>query len=130
MLAGLLGMMAVNSLQAADPELLAKGRHLVEEVGMCADCHSPRKEKGEYDRNRWLQGAPLGFAATVPVADWSSFAPPIAGLASYTDEQAVTFLTSGATNRGAAARPPMPAYRFSPDEAQAIVVYLRSLPAP
>jgi len=32
------------------------GRYLVECIGMCGDCHSPRNDKGEFDRSQWLQG--------------------------------------------------------------------------
>ena len=44
--------------------LVARGKYLVEDVGMCSDCHTPRNEKGEPMKEQWLQGAVLGFKPT------------------------------------------------------------------
>lgn len=116
------------ALSAAEPALLEQGRHLVEDVGLCADCHSPRLPTGEFDRGRWLQGAPLGFKPLFEMP-WSPVAPPLAGLAGYTDEQAIKFLTTGERPSGVPVLPPMPAYRFTKNEATAVLAYLRSLKA-
>ncbi len=106
--------------------LVAEGRRLVENVGVCSDCHTARLPTGEFDRTRWLQGSHLPFEPTVDMP-WSSVAPGIAGLRNYTDAEAVAFLTTGVRTAGPL-RPPMPQYRFSETEARAIVAYLRSLP--
>lgn len=37
---------------------LARGVYLVEALGHCAECHTPRDQLGGLDRNRWLMGAP------------------------------------------------------------------------
>lgn len=122
----LLVFLAPAFARAAEPALIQEGRRLVENVGMCADCHSPRLPTGEFDKSRWLQGSPLGFK---PVAEmpWMPIAPPLAGLPGYTDEQAIKFLTTGARPSGVPVLPPMPAYRFNKDEATAILAYLRGL---
>jgi mono/diheme cytochrome c family protein len=113
---------------AVDPAAkLARGKYLVENVGMCADCHTPRGPGGVFDQSRWLQGSVLGFAPTVPMPAWAEAAPPIAGLPAYTDEQALAFLTTGKTISGQPLRPPMPPYRFNTEDAEAVLVYLRSL---
>ena len=39
------------------PEL-ERGRYLVEALGHCAECHTPRNALGGMDRSRWLAGAP------------------------------------------------------------------------
>ena len=41
---------------AGTPELL-RGRYLVEALGHCAECHTPRDATGGLDQNRWMQGA-------------------------------------------------------------------------
>ena len=42
---------------ANSPEI-ARGRYLVEAMGHCGECHTPRGVLGQLDRSRWLQGAP------------------------------------------------------------------------
>jgi mono/diheme cytochrome c family protein len=56
------------SAQTSDrTELIARGRYLVDNVVGCADCHSPRNERGEFIKEKWLMGSPLAFALTVPM---------------------------------------------------------------
>ncbi|OHE86995.1 MAG: hypothetical protein A3G75_12985 [Verrucomicrobia bacterium RIFCSPLOWO2_12_FULL_64_8] len=128
--ASLLAVLTACTRPAPDPQTAAAarvelGRHLVEQVAMCADCHAPRLPNGQFDRTRWLQGSLLPFAATVPMP-WAPVAPSIAGLPGYNDEQAVLFLTTGRRAAGPT-RPPMPEFRFADEEARAVVAYLRSL---
>ena len=111
---------------AAEPALIAQGRHLVDDVGLCADCHTPRLPTGAFDRSRWLHGSPLGFKPVVEMP-WMPYAPALAGLPGYTDEQAIKFLMTGERPSGVPVLPPMPAYRFNKDEAAAVLAYLRSL---
>lgn len=112
--------------QQSDP-LLTRGRYLVEHVGLCADCHTPRNEKGQFVRQLWLKGAPLPFQPLVPMP-WAPAAPPIAGLPSMTQEQALVFLRTGKRPDGSVPRPPMPEFRFSDEDASAVAAYLKSLP--
>ncbi len=116
---------ALDAARRQDP-LLVRGRYLVEQVGLCADCHSPRNEKGEFVRELWLKGAPLPFQPTVPMP-WSPAAPPLAGLPTMNLEQAVVFLRTGKRPDGTEPRPPMPQFRFSADDAIAVAAYLKSL---
>ena len=106
--------------------LIERGRYLVDHVGLCADCHTPRGEKGELLSALWLQGAPIGFAPKFPMP-WAEAAPPIAGLPSMNDEQALVVLTTGVRPDGSNPRPPMPPYRFSESDARAVIAYLRTL---
>jgi hypothetical protein len=116
---------ALAAAQESNP-LLVRGRYLVEHVGLCADCHTPRNEKGQFLRDQWLKGAALPFQPMVPMP-WSPAAPPIAGLPSMTEEQAIAFLRTGKRPDGSIPRPPMPEFRFSAEDASAVVTYLRSL---
>lgn len=97
--------------QAANP-LLVRGRYLVENVGLCADCHTPRNEQGQFIRAQWLKGAAL----------------PIAGLPSMTEEQAIAFMRTSKRPDGTTPRPPIPEFRFNEEDASAVVAYLKSLP--
>jgi mono/diheme cytochrome c family protein len=114
---------------ASDPQArkIARGKYIVENVGMCADCHSPRNERGEFVQARWLQGSHLDFAPTVPMPAWASASKPIAGLPSLSEAEAVKFLQTGVLPNGQSPRPPMPPYRMSHDDAEAVAAYLKSL---
>lgn len=137
-IAGVIGAWAVAGLVVAAPQAMAKGkdskavargRYLVEQVGMCADCHSPRNEKGQFIQERWLQGAPLDFKPTVPIPGWAEAAPPLAGLPGWTEAEVVTLLTTGKDPKGGMAGPPMPQYRMTKEDAAAVAAYLASLGA-
>lgn len=116
---------ALSATQRANP-LIVRGRYLVEQVGLCADCHSPRGPTGHFIREQWMLGAALPFQPMVPMP-WAPAAPPLAGLPSMDDPQAIEFLRTGKRPDGSMARPPMPPFRFEADDAGAIVAYLRSL---
>lgn len=117
------------SCAARDPQtrLVARGKYIVENVGMCADCHSPRNERGEYIQERWLQGSLLAFAPTVQMPVWAGAAPAIAGLPGISEADAVKLLETGTTGSGVRKRPPMPDFRLSHEDATAVVAYLKSL---
>ena len=94
---------------------------------MCGDCHTPRNEKGEPIPGKALKGATLTFKPTIPVPVWADKTPNIVGLPGWTDDQAVKFLMTGIAYNDLPGRPPMPQYRFSQGDAEAVVAYLRSL---
>ncbi len=94
---------------------------------MCADCHTPRDPQGAFIRSQWLHGAAIDFAPQHPMP-WATFAPRLAGLpAGYSAEQLASFLQTGQRPDGSRTKPPMPPYRFSPEDARAVVDYLRDL---
>ena len=109
-----------------NPSKVAYGRHLVENIALCADCHTPRADSGELDRKQWLAGALIGFA---PLAEmpWASYAPSLGMLNAYSDEQVLDLLMRGLKPDGSRPLPPMPQYRFKADEADAVLAYLRSI---
>jgi mono/diheme cytochrome c family protein len=107
--------------------LVKRGQYLVEHVGMCADCHTPRDEKGQFVMSSWLMGNVLEFKPMHPMP-FIPVAPAIAGLPTYaTDELAVRFLETGTNAVGKMSLPPMPQFRLEHDDAIAVVAYLRSL---
>jgi mono/diheme cytochrome c family protein len=112
---------------AAEKTELEYGRYLVQHVALCGDCHTPHDDHGQPIEAKTLQGAGLTFKPLGPVPNWVEYAPPLIGLLGFTDEQMITFLTTGVDTSGKSARPPMPAYRFNKKDAAAVVAYLRSL---
>ena len=109
---------------------VAHGKYLVENVGMCGDCHTPRNEKGEPVKEQWLAGALLSFKPTVPIPVWAEKSPGIAGLPGWEKDAAIRFLMTGTAYNGLPSRPPMPQYRFNQPDAEALVAYLKSLGPP
>ncbi|MGO9125422.1 MAG: c-type cytochrome [Terriglobales bacterium] len=119
-----------SSASPAQSAKIAHGKYIVEGVGMCGDCHTPRGEKGEPVPGKTLQGAVLGLKPIVPMPVWADKTPNIAGLSSWTDGQAVKFLMTGIAYNDLHSRPPMPQYRMNRQDAEAVVAYLRSLAPP
>jgi len=121
--------MAVVSTPAA-PQAggqVDRGKYLVEELGRCGECHTPRTADGTLDRSRWLQGAPVWFKSLQPTSDWAYSAPPLAGLPSLSEADAMKVLEKGIGPNGYPVRPPMHDYHMNHEDAAAIVAYLKSL---
>jgi mono/diheme cytochrome c family protein len=111
-------------------DLIGRGKYIVEGIAVCGQCHTPRNGQGDPDPDRALQGAPLWLLSAKPTGDWPAEAPRIAGVLPGTDDQMVTLLTTGIWRDGKRPRPPMPQFRMSPQDAQAVVTYLKSLKPP
>jgi mono/diheme cytochrome c family protein len=112
----------------ASAALIARGKYLVGPAGQCADCHTPTDKKGQPIQANMLQGAPILFKPTVPIPNWADSSLPIAGLPTMaSDADAISFFTTGKHLDGKTAAPPMPQYRFSRRDAEAIIAYLKSL---
>jgi mono/diheme cytochrome c family protein len=109
---------------------LARGRYLVEEVAKCSECHTPRDADMQLERAQWLQGAPIWIQPSRHIENWAQFAPSLAGLPGYSDEQMGRVLEMGQAANGRAIQPPMHVYHLNHADAQAVVAYLRSLPTP
>jgi mono/diheme cytochrome c family protein len=106
---------------------VARGKYLVESIGMCGDCHTPRNEKGDFVKEQWLQGTALDFKPTVPMPVWADKSVNIAGLPGWEKDAAIKFFMTGTDYNGLPARPPMPQFRYTQQDAEAIVAYLQSL---
>ena len=106
---------------------IARGKYLVADIGLCGDCHTPRDDRGEFIASKYLQGAVIGFKPVAPVPVWADKSPAIAGLPGWDDTTAMRFLMTGIGYNGLPPRPPMPAYRFNRQDAEAVLAYLRSL---
>ncbi|MFN7945700.1 MAG: cytochrome C [Blastocatellia bacterium] len=122
------GLAAMNCSRADEQEQkIARGKYIVESIGMCADCHTPRNERGDFDQARWLQGSQLIFGPTVPIPNWAGGAPRIAGLPRLSEADVTSLLEKGATTQGWSPRPPMPPFRMAREDAAAVAAYLKSL---
>jgi mono/diheme cytochrome c family protein len=129
----LLGLAALLSAScySADSTKVERGRYLAEDVGKCQDCHSPRLETGELDKTRWMKGAVLDVQPLQTIQGWHKTAPDItpAGrlFTRWGEAGLVKFMSTGLNPGGKPADRPMPTYKLSKDDAEALVEYLKTL---
>ncbi len=103
------------------------GRYIVERVAMCFECHSTRDPQGNIIPATRFKGGPMPVRPPW-TGEWAVSVPRIAGLPGYTDELAIRLLTQGAIKRdGTQAKPPMPRFRMTPQDAADVVAYVGSL---
>jgi mono/diheme cytochrome c family protein len=119
---------AKKSGEGANPALIERGKYIVENVAMCERCHTPRDENGKALRDQWLDGGPVQMKQTYPTPTWAGREPRIAGSPPGTDEQFITLLTTGISRTGAPPNLPMPPFRMTRQDAEAVLAYLKSLP--
>lgn len=119
-------------------EAVARGRYLVDLLG-CGSCHTDGALVGEPDPTRLLAGSGVGIATSDPmrvrnpaVVYPANLTPDReTGIGGWSLGQIVTMLQSGVDSHGAQALPvmPFPTYaRLQADDAEAIAMYLKSLP--
>lgn len=104
-----------------------RGKYLVENAAMCVQCHSPRDSKGKLIRGKLLSGARVPVASPWPNEKWAPRAPKLAGLPGWVKEDFVTLLMTGKRPTGEKPRSPMPPFRMTREDAEAIANYLESL---
>lgn len=111
---------------------IERGKYLVEEVGRCQECHTPKTEAGEFDTTKWMKGATLVGVPATPIAGWHQKSPDITSTsalwARWGQDGFSKFLQTAKNPRGGKAGPPMPAYMLKAEDADAIAAYLKSLP--
>ncbi len=112
---------------AATGGAVARGKYIVEDVAYGTNCHTPRNSNGTVDRSKWLQGGPLFWQPAHPVQNYPQLAPRIAGTPPASDDEMITLLTTGVWKDGTRLREPMPQFRLTKEDAQAVIAYLKTL---
>lgn len=120
----------------ATPEVVARGKYLVEHVTGCTTCHGQRDftrygapVKGIPGEGGECHGAEAGFPGTVCVPNITPHAT--AGIGEWSDGEILRAIREGVDRNGEGLFPMMPyeSYRsLSDEDARAIVAYLRTLP--
>ena len=108
-----------------------RGRYLVEGLGHCAACHTPRNSLGA------TRSADALVGGLIPVLDW--YAPPLtndmgAGMGRWTAQDIATLLKTGISRHSTVSGPMAEVVlgstqHLSDEDALAIGVYIKSLPA-
>jgi mono/diheme cytochrome c family protein len=113
---------------SASAAVVERGRYIVENVAMCELCHTPRDENGVADKGRWLMGGPTQLRPAYPSPYWTLVEPRIGGRPPGTDADFIKLLTTGISRTGSPPNPPMPPFRMTRPDAEAVLAYLKTLP--
>jgi mono/diheme cytochrome c family protein len=126
------GPMAPDSSDATASPDIARGAYLVNALGHCGECHTPRDAMGAMDRDRWLAGTDEGpEGGKIP-----NITPdPATGLGAWSDAEINRVLESGmlpdfdAVGGGMAEVVRNSTGKLTESDRLAVIAYLRSLPA-
>jgi hypothetical protein len=117
----------VSKPSADSATLVARGEYLTTSVAMCVQCHSGRDENGTILDSARFHGGAIPVTSPYSSQTWATIAPSLAGLPGFTDEQVISLLTTGSMGDARPSpRRPMPPFRMSRPDAEAIVAFLRS----
>jgi len=113
-------------------EKVARGKYLVSVIG-CNDCHTPGTFYGASDTTRFLSGSELGWVGPWGVAYAANLtSDPETGLGTWSEDQIVAAIRTGARPDGRPLAPIMPWIDFAnltDADAHSIAAYLMTLPA-
>ncbi len=119
---------AQDKAGAGGQTLVEHGRYIVENVAMCELCHTPRDENGNPEKSSWLMGGPAQLRPAYPSPYWALVEPRIGGRPPGTDADFIKLLTTGISRTGRPPNPPMPPFRMTRADAEAVLAYLKTLP--
>src|SRR5215475_7021458 len=125
---------------ASDPggaqSLVKRGEYLVEHISLCNNCHTPHNPDGSFDRSRLLSGVECLVDVDPEPGKGClhsrNLTPDPTGLKNRTDAQIKEMFQNGVTPTGKALIPLMPYWSYhnmTDEDANAVVAYLRSVPA-
>jgi mono/diheme cytochrome c family protein len=108
---------------------LRRGRYLVEALGHCAECHTPRDRFGGLDRSRWMAGGPSPDGeGSVP-----NITPHEQGIGGWSQRDIAYYLETGFTPDfdtagGSMVEVQENMARLGSEDLEAIALYLKSIP--
>jgi mono/diheme cytochrome c family protein len=110
-----------------------RGGYLVNGILTCGNCHTPRGPGGVFDMAKQLSGGPQTWDTPQYRVKGSNITPDKdTGIGGWTDEQIKRAIQDGARPNGVPLSPQMPYafYKiFTPADLNAVVAYLKSVPA-
>ncbi len=125
----LLSVPAAAELPETTPtEQIARGEYLANSAAMCVQCHSPHNRKGDLLTSQLFSGQAMPFTSPYPDGPrWAFRAPAIKRLPGWTEKDFVHLLMTGSRPSGKRPASPMPQFRMSRQDAEAIAAYLKTL---
>jgi mono/diheme cytochrome c family protein len=110
-----------------------RGSYLVNGILTCGNCHTPRGPGGVWDISKQLSGRPRTWDEATFKVDAANITPdPETGLGKWSDADIKRSLLTGVRPNGTQIAPIMPYgfYKvFTPADVDAVVAYLKSVPA-
>jgi mono/diheme cytochrome c family protein len=129
---GLVGMLAATVAAGAQSPL-ERGSYLVNGVLTCGNCHTPRGPGGVFAMDKQLSGGPQEWDTPAFKVKGANITPDReTGIGSWTDAEIKRAMVEGVRPNGTQIAPIMPYgfYKvFSTADLDAVVAYLRSVPA-
>jgi mono/diheme cytochrome c family protein len=117
---------------SAQQSLLDRGRYIVDGIGVCMNCHTPRGKDGHPDKSKYLAGGTQNFRSSSYSVYGSNLTPdPETGLGKWSDADIKRAITEGHRPNGVQLAPNMRYMLYSimtPRDLDATVAYLRSVP--
>ena len=131
---GLIGLVSLclvagAPLPASAQSPLERGRYLVEVLGACGNCHTPKGPDGDLP-GKHLAG---GFQLEEEFGTWITpniTSDPETGIGRWTDDEVTRAIREGRGRDGKTLGPPMPFYlyrRLADSDVKAMVAYLRTV---
>jgi mono/diheme cytochrome c family protein len=117
---------------AQKPSLVERGKYLMEGVVACGNCHTPRDDKGQLQRDKALSGGLLVDLAPLKAYPGNITPDRDTGIGKWTDAQLARAIREGVRPDKTIIGPPMPidSYRHLSDaDLAAVIAYLRAQPA-
>jgi mono/diheme cytochrome c family protein len=115
-------------IATAPTEAVARGEYLAVSVAQCIQCHSPHDREGNLLRDQLFTGQAMPLTSPYPDGPrWAPRAPAIKRLPGWSVEEFVSILTTGKRLNGRRPASPMPQFRMSTQDAEAIAAYLKSM---
>ena len=132
--AGLIAFLIYGcTLARPSPERQAveRGRYLVEGLGACGNCHTPKGPDGNLPGRHLAGGFEIAEEFGVSVS--SNITPDVAtGIGAWSDAEIIRAIREGRSRDGRVLGPPMPFFWYAwltDTDVKAIVAYLRTVPA-
>lgn len=110
----------------ADTDELERGRYLVEALGHCAECHTPRNPLGGLITDKWMQGAPNPSGeGKIPAINAANLSWSAGDIAYYLESGFTPDFDSAGGNMTDVIRNTA---KLSPEDRAAIAAYIKTVP--